>query len=176
MIIVIFKKFSSAKIKTFLATRILKQLLYSDSTLQYIWAYLSGLLLQLKSWCAREASHNPAFMGNCRTISRTFYNPSTQWMKEMRTWDWFEISSYCFFVWCEPSSLLRLKSQGARGVSQLFQLKLQSSGGVSHHPILWATTWLLVTHSLIYPVDECPFMEIKKWVSPRYSFIVLCLV
>ena len=50
MIIVIFKKFFWAKIKTFLATRILKQLLYSDLNLEYIWAYLSGLLLPLKSW------------------------------------------------------------------------------------------------------------------------------
>ena len=74
MIIVIFKKFSLAKMKTFLATRILKQF-YSDSNLEYIWVYLSGLLLWLKSWSARGASNHPALMGNCRTISHTFYSP-----------------------------------------------------------------------------------------------------
>ena len=42
---------------------------------------------------------------------------STQWMKEMRTWGWSEITSYCFFVWCEPSSLVWLKTRGTRGVS-----------------------------------------------------------
>ena len=34
----------------------------------------------------------------------------TQWMKEIRTLGRSEISSYCFFVWCESSSLLRLKT------------------------------------------------------------------
>ena len=41
---------------------------------------------------------------------------SSQWMNEMRTWGWSEITS-CFFVWCEPSSLLWLKTRGTRGVS-----------------------------------------------------------
>ena len=35
---------------------------------------------------AGGASHHPAFMGNCRTISYMLYSPTTQWMKEMRTW------------------------------------------------------------------------------------------
>ena len=35
----------------------------------------------------------------------------------MRTWGRSEISSYCFFVWDESSSLLRFKkTRGARGV------------------------------------------------------------
>ena len=41
MIIVIIKRFFSAKINTFLATKILKRLLYSDSNLE-CRAYLSG--------------------------------------------------------------------------------------------------------------------------------------
>ena len=36
---------------------------------------------------------------------------STQWMKEMRTWDRSEVASYCFSVWCESSSLLQLKTR-----------------------------------------------------------------
>ena len=34
----------------------------------------SWSLLRLKFWSARGASHHPAFMGNCRTISHTFYS------------------------------------------------------------------------------------------------------
>ena len=44
---------------------------------------------------------------------------STQWMKEMRTWGQSEIISYCFLVWCESSSLLRLKTQSTRGASHV---------------------------------------------------------
>ena len=33
------------------------------------------LLLWLKSRSSREASHHPAFMGNCQTISHKFYSP-----------------------------------------------------------------------------------------------------
>ena len=75
MTIVIFKKFSSAKIKTFLATRISNQLLYSNSNLEYIWVYLSGLLLQLKHWSTREASHRPTVLSNCQTMIHTFNSP-----------------------------------------------------------------------------------------------------
>ena len=35
---------------------------------------LSCLLLQLKSQDVRGASHQPAFMSNCWTISHTFYS------------------------------------------------------------------------------------------------------
>ena len=45
---------------------------------------------------------------------------STQWMKEMRTSGWSEITSYCSFIWCESSSLLRLKTRGARGVFHVY--------------------------------------------------------
>ena len=45
---------------------------------------------------------------------------STQWMKEMRTWVWSEITSYCFFVWCESSSVLWFKTQRARGLSHVY--------------------------------------------------------
>ena len=48
-----------------------------------------------------------------------FIVQSNQWMKEMRTWGWSEISP-CFFVWRESSSLFWLKSQGERGVTQLY--------------------------------------------------------
>ena len=65
----------------------------------------SYLLLRLKSPSARGASHHPAFMGNCRTISHTFYSliyPVDEFsLKETRTWGQFKISSYYFFylVW-----------------------------------------------------------------------------
>ena len=44
----------------------------------------------------------------------------TQCIKEMRTWGWSEITSYCFFVWCELSSLLWLKTNGTSGVSHVY--------------------------------------------------------
>ena len=78
MTIVIFKKFSSAKIKTFLATRISNQLLYSNSNLEYIWVYLSGLLLQLKREGTRargERRHRQSFLGNCQTMIHMFNSP-----------------------------------------------------------------------------------------------------
>ena len=67
-----------------------------------------SLLLRLKSY-------HSAFMDNCRTISHTFYSliylADEFSLKEMRTCDQFKILSYCFFVWCESGSLLRLKSR-----------------------------------------------------------------
>ena len=45
---------------------------------------------------------------------------STQRMKEMRTWGWCEIISYCFFVWCESSSLLWFKTWDVRRVSHVY--------------------------------------------------------
>ena len=69
----------------------------------------------LKFRSARGASHHPAFMGNCRTISHTFYSliylVDEFPLKEMTMWGRSKISSYCFFLWCESSSLLRLKSR-----------------------------------------------------------------
>ena len=101
-----------------------------------------------------------------------FIVQSTQWMKERKTWGWSEISSYYFFVWRE-FKFIAPACKGSISIV-LFQLKLQSSGGVSHHPIVWAMTWLLVTHNLIYPVDECPFKEMKKW--GQYEILFYCFV
>ena len=39
------------------------------------WIFGACLLLRLKSWSARGASHHPAFICNCRTVSQTFYSP-----------------------------------------------------------------------------------------------------
>ena len=48
------------------------------------------LLLQWKAQSVRGASHHPAFMGNCQTISHTFYSldyPVDEFsLKEMRMW------------------------------------------------------------------------------------------
>ena len=41
---------------------------------------MGTLCLWLKYWRARRASHNPAFMGNCLTVSHTFLALSTQWI------------------------------------------------------------------------------------------------
>ena len=77
------------------------------------------LLLQLEYWGTRGISHHLAFAGNCRTISHSFIVLSAKWMKEMRKWGQSEIKSYCFVVCCETSSLLWLKTGGARGVSHV---------------------------------------------------------
>ena len=39
------------------------------------WIFGAWLLLCLKFWSVRRASHHSAFMGYCRTISHTFYSP-----------------------------------------------------------------------------------------------------
>ena len=80
------------------------------------------LIASAKFWRVRKASHHLVFMGNYQTISHMFYSivPSTQWMKEMRMWGSSEITSYCFCVWCESSSLLRLKTEGVRAVSHVY--------------------------------------------------------
>ena len=53
------------------------------------------------------ASHHPAFMDNCPTISHTFFSfiyPVDAFsLKEMRTWS----QSYCFFVWLKLSGSSR---------------------------------------------------------------------
>ena len=56
------------------------------------WIFGACLLLQLKFWNVRGASHLWALL-----VTR-FIVLSTQWMKEMRTWGWSEITNYCFFV------------------------------------------------------------------------------
>ena len=72
---------------------------------------------------AYYSSRNPGARGEHLTIQllwatvgllvTRFIVLSTQWMKEMRTWDRSEITSYCVYVWCESSLLLRLKSQSS---------------------------------------------------------------
>ena len=70
---------------------------------------ISCLLLWLKSWNARGASHHPAFIGNCPTISHTFFSLTYPvyefYLKEMRTWGQPKISSNCFCVCCESREL-----------------------------------------------------------------------
>ena len=66
------------------------------------WIFSACLLLQLKSRSARGASHNPAFMSNCRTTGHTFHSPIypvTQWVKEMRTWGRSAEITFHFFIW-----------------------------------------------------------------------------
>ena len=61
------------------------------------------LLLWLKCWSARGASPHPAVMGNCPTISRTFYQVDDflfifllmVLLMEMKTRDHSSISSCC---------------------------------------------------------------------------------
>ena len=111
MIIVIFKKFSSAKIKTFLATRNLKQIFYSDSNLEYIWAYLSGLLLQLKNL---EHLTIQLLWVTVGLLVARFTVQSTQWMKEMRTWGWsrFHLIVFLFGMNQVHCSSLNSRVQG----------------------------------------------------------------
>ena len=71
------------------------------------------------------ASHHPAFWRNCTTISHTFFiliYPVDEFsLKEMRTWSQFEISPYCFFVWCKLREILgRIKD---------FKIKLCNRSG-----------------------------------------------
>ena len=42
--------------------------------LSFFVNFSTYLLLRLKSRSVRVASHHPAFMGNCRTITHTFYS------------------------------------------------------------------------------------------------------
>ena len=55
----------------------------------------SCLLLQLKPWGARRASHHSALMGYCHSIIIVL---TTQWMKEMRTWGRSGIIVFSFGV------------------------------------------------------------------------------
>ena len=105
-IIFILKKCSLSKINTFLETRILattilKQLLYSDSNLEYIWVCLSRLLLRLKSPSLRGHLTIQLLWVTTGLLVTHFIVLSTQWIKELRTWGQTEISSYCFFVWIQ---------------------------------------------------------------------------
>ena len=62
----------------------------------------SSILLQLKSWNARGASHHSPFRGSHPTISHTFYTLATQWMSSpSKKWEhWSNITSYFIcLVW-----------------------------------------------------------------------------
>ena len=69
----------------------------------------------------REASHQPTFMGHCWTISHTFYSPiylvdeGNEVVGSVG-----DVILLFFFVWCESSSLIGLKTWGVRGVSHLY--------------------------------------------------------
>ena len=71
--------------------------------------WLPCLLLRQRSRSAWGASHHSAFIGNCPTISHTFFSLIYQVyefsLKEKRTWGQSKISSYCFFVWFESRGL-----------------------------------------------------------------------
>ena len=77
------------------------------------WTFVACLLLQLKLRSAKEASH-PAFMGNYRTISHTFYSPIYPVDEENEdvgsVWD--NISLFFRLVWI--TLMLWLKT-GVRG-------------------------------------------------------------
>ena len=64
----------------------------------------SCIFLRINSRMARGASHHPAFMGNCPTISHTFSAISTQCMNLLK-WNedmvQYKVSSYCSCFWCE---------------------------------------------------------------------------
>ena len=57
------------------------------------------ILLRLKSWSARGASHHSVFMGN--GLFSVAYPVDEFSFKDMRTWDRFKIKSYCIGVWFE---------------------------------------------------------------------------
>ena len=70
-----------------------------------MWVNIRGMLIApAKILGARRASHHPAFMDNCRTISHTFYSPI------------YKVHEGNEGVGCEPSSFLQLKTR-ARGES-----------------------------------------------------------
>ena len=54
------------------------------------------LLLWLKSRSAREAFTIQLLWATAELSVASFIVLSTQWMKEMMTWSWSQITSYCF--------------------------------------------------------------------------------
>ena len=124
-------------------------------------------MLRLTSRSARGASHHPAFMGNCLTISHTFFNliyPVDKFaLKEMRMWDQSKILS-CFFVWCESSLLLQLKSRSMRGASHHLAF-MGNCPTVSYTFFALPTQWMSSAST-----------EWGHGVSPRFHIIVFVLV
>ena len=60
------------------------------------------------------------------------------------------------------------------GVPAMLQLKLWSAMGESHHPLIWATI-IHTFFSLIHPVDEFSFKEMRMWGQPKTSSCCLCV-
>ena len=95
------------------------------------WIFDACLLLQLKSRSPRGASHHPAFMGNCQTISHTFYSPIypvDEGNEDVGSvWD----TSYCFFLFgVNQVHCFGLKPRGEGSIlCVLYQLKSRSSWG-----------------------------------------------
>ena len=86
---------------------------------------------------------------------------STQWMKEMRTWGRSEITSFCFFVWCESSSLLWLKTppRSEGSISWIVSAKISELGGEIEMSAGW---WHFM--SLILPLYWFPaFPTFSPW-------------
>ena len=60
------------------------------------------------------------------------------------------------------------------GVPAMLQLKLWSARRASHHPLIWATI-IHTFFSLIHPVDEFSFKEMRMWGQPKTSSCCLCV-
>ena len=136
------------------------------------------LLLRLKSRSTREPFHHPAFMGNCPTISHTFFSliyPVDEFsLKEMGTWGRSRISFYCFFLFSVNQVHCFGLNPGARGEHLMFtasaktpehEVRISPSNLYGQLPNYWSHVW-----SLIYPVDECSIKEIKMWGQSEISF------
>ena len=54
------------------------------------------------------------------------------------------------------------------------QLKPWSARETSHHPLIWASI-IHTCFSLIYPVDELSFKEMRIWGQPKTSSCCLCV-
>ena len=54
------------------------------------------------------------------------------------------------------------------------QLKPCSARKASHHPLIWATIFHTF-FSLIHPVDEFFFKEMRMWSQPKTSYCFLCV-
>ena len=88
------------------------------------------LLLPLKSWSTRGASHHPAFKGNYLTISHTFLTLSTQWVSSSPSRKWrrevsprFHLIAFRGRVLAIPTQLVSSPSREWRhGVSSRFHL------------------------------------------------------
>ena len=120
--------------------------------------YLSMFITLIASAKISElegASHHPAFMGNYRTISHTFYCPIYPVDKGIEdvgsNWDFILL-----FFRLNPVHCFKVNPVGWRQ-----HLTIQFS---------WATAQLLVSNSLIYQMGECSFKKIKMWGQSEMLF------